>query len=247
MIVASLLAPCGFAILDINNNGVSDLWEREHNAGELFPASFDPQANYDADDWTNELEAAAGTDPYNANPPDGCIRPVTEHIPTVMGEQNGIPYVVTPEAIKVTWPTLVGKQYTLLFSPDLLQGSWLPVEDPFIANGSEVTYNFPISQADKYFWRVAVMDADTDGDGLNNHEEHVFGTNPNLSMTFPGIPDAWLAANFPTAQGFDPNGDPDEDDINNALENQLGLDPNHFDKTGPVNLGFDEEITVFRT
>lgn len=84
---------------------------------------------------------------------------------------------------------------------------------------------------------------DSDGDGLTNLDEYLFGTNPTSPMTFPGIPDAWIKAHFTTAHGFDPNGDPDGDGITNTQENQLGLNPNHFDKTGPVNLGFDEEIT----
>jgi hypothetical protein len=174
------LLTCGLslAILDINNNGVSDIWEREYNAGELFPANFDPQADNDQDGWFNEQEATAGTDPNNPNPPDGIIRPATEHVPAVIGEVNGVPIVTTPEAITVSWPTLVGKQYTLLFSPDLSEGSWMPVEYPFVGNGSEVTYNFPISPAYKCFWRVAVNDVDSDGDGLNNYEENQTGTDP---------------------------------------------------------------------
>ncbi len=232
------------AILDTNNNGLSDFWEREYSAGELFPANFDPQADYDADGWTNDREAAAGTDPHDPNPPDGIIRPATEHVPAVISEVNGVPVVVSPESIKVTWPTLAGKQYTLLYSPDLTQGSWLTVGDPFIAIGGVSEYIFyEVSATDKCFWRVAVTDVDTDGDGLNDHEEHVFGTNPNLPMTFGNIPDFWLAQNFPSIEGFNPNGDPDGDGINNDQENQLGLDPNHFDKIGPVNFGFDEGIS----
>lgn len=51
-----LLAPAAFAILDTNNNGVSDLWERDFNNGSLFDEFFDPQADPDKDGWTNAQE-----------------------------------------------------------------------------------------------------------------------------------------------------------------------------------------------
>lgn len=78
------------AILAANSNGVSELWERNFNNGSLFDASFDPQGDPDADGWTNAQEAAAGTNPFVPNPPDGMIRPVTEYVPAVLrnGTQN---------------------------------------------------------------------------------------------------------------------------------------------------------------
>ncbi len=167
------MAPAAFAILDTNNNGLSDFWERDFNNGTLFDEFFDPQADSDADGWTNVQEAAAGTSPFDANSPDGMVGPQITHISEVPE--------VTPEAVTITWQTLAGKQYTLLFSPDLTEGSWLPVGDPFVANGGETTYGFAISQADKCFWRVSVEDIDTDSDGLNNHEEHLAGSDPTLT------------------------------------------------------------------
>ncbi len=174
-----LLAPAAIAILDTNNNGVSDPWERQFNSGVLFPVTFDPQADSDGDGWTNAQEAAAGTNPLDQNPPAGIISPKIVQVSAVLGapDGNGIPVVITPQAVTVTWPTIVGKQYTLLFSPDLTQGSWIPVGDPFIGNGNDVTYGFEVNDSDKRFWRVAADDTDTDGDGLTNAEEHMLGTN----------------------------------------------------------------------
>ena len=51
------------AIVDTNDNGLSDIWEKQHNDNELFSETFDPQVDLDADGWTNAQEAAAGTDP----------------------------------------------------------------------------------------------------------------------------------------------------------------------------------------
>jgi hypothetical protein len=220
------------AILD-NNNGLSDFWERQFNNGSLFDESFDPHADPDSDGWTNAQEAAAGTNPFDPNPPEGLIRPVTGHIPAVLGEENGLPVVETPETITVTWPTLAGKRYTLFFSPDLTQGSWLPVGNPFIAHGGENTYYFnELDLADKGFWRVAVEDVDTDGDGLSDHEEHLFGSNPWNPETFSGIPDAWLALYYQTANDFDPNADDDNDGLGNFEEYLHGTNPFNSDTDG---------------
>ena len=37
-----LLASSSFANVDTNNNGLSDLWEKAQNNGELFSEIFDP-------------------------------------------------------------------------------------------------------------------------------------------------------------------------------------------------------------
>jgi hypothetical protein len=237
-----LLAPAVFAILDTNNNGLSDFWEKDFNNGSLFDEFFDPQADSDADGWTNAQEAAAGTNPFDPNPPDGLIRPATSHIPAVLGEpdENGVPIVITPEAVTVTWPTLAGKQYTLFFSPDLTAGSWLPVGSPFIAYGGESEYGFDVNESDKRFWRVAMQDVDTDSDGLTDHEEHLFGTNPWSSETFGGIPDAWLALYYQTVNGFDPNVDDDNDGLSNFEEYLHGTNPNEEDTDGDGTLDADE-------
>ncbi|MEX1048341.1 MAG: hypothetical protein WED15_02350, partial [Akkermansiaceae bacterium] len=176
-----LVSSVAHAQLDTNNNGVSDFWEKQHNAGQLF-STFDPQADPDGDGWTNAQEAAAGTDPFDPNPPAGIIRPTILYIPEVMNGPDEYGYFdITPGTVTVTWPTLVGKQYTLLFSLDLTAESWIHVGSMFIGNGNEVTYGFPMNQSDKRFWRVAVTDVDSDNDGLSDYEEHLAGTDPRNS------------------------------------------------------------------
>ncbi len=182
-LIVLLVASGSSAIVDQNENGISDLWERLRNNGELFPETFDPQADPDGDGWSNAEEAAAGSNPFDPNPPAGLIRPDVVQIPAVLSvpDLEGNSHVITPQAVTVTWPTLVGKHYTLLFSPDLSQGSWIEIGDPFIGNGSEVTYGFEINDSDKRFWRVAVTDVDTDGDGLSDAEGHEIGSGPGLA------------------------------------------------------------------
>ena len=137
--IGSLLGLSTFsahAILDTNENDLSDVWERAYNNGELFDTSFDPQVDSDSDGWTNALEAIAGTDPFDANSSEGFVRPVISHIPAVLGDidESGVPEIITPDAFTLTWLTIPGKQYGLLYSPDLIE--WLPVEPAFIGNGS---------------------------------------------------------------------------------------------------------------
>jgi hypothetical protein len=165
------------AILDTNGNGFSDLWEMTYNDGNLFSTSIDPLDDPDFDGWTNEQEAAAGTNPFDPNPPDGIIRPDIVRTPAVMGVENGQPIIITPEAVTVSWPTIPGKQYALLCSPDLTSESWLTVDQPFIGNGNISEFHFQIQGDEKYFWKVAVCDVDTDGDTLTDAEEYRMGTN----------------------------------------------------------------------
>ncbi len=208
-ILASLPAP---AIVDTNNNTLSDIWEKQYNNGNLL-TNLNPQADPDSDGWTNMQEAAAGTNPFNPNPPNGFIRPNIVHIPaTYIPGTNGNPVIFTPEAITLTWPTLAGKQYTLHYSPDLSEGSWQPVEAPYIGNGNNTQYGIPLTQEngsipDKLFWRVAVGDIDSDGDTLSNYEESILGTNSNnIDTDFDGIADNLDPFPLVSATLADPDG-----------------------------------------
>jgi hypothetical protein len=229
------------AILDTNNNTLSDLWEKEYNNNQLFPPTFDPQDDPDHDGWTNEREAAAGTHPFQANPPDGIIHPQYRHIhATYLTTPEGAE-LLTPEASEITWPTLTGKRYILYFSVDLTPGCWLPLGPPLIAAGGTTTTAVPLSdlnggRPDKLFWRVAIDDADTDGDGLTNAEENRLGTDPDKKTTISGLPDLWLATHFTdillTIGGLttiDPNADPDSDGTSIVEEALSGTDPNTAD------------------
>ena len=215
-----LVSGITFAIIDTNENSLSDLWEKQHNNGDLYPSTFDPEADPDQDGWTNAQEAAAGTDPENPNPPDGLVQPEILHTPAVMGEENGQSVIITPEAVTVSWPTVIGKQYTLHFSPDLAEESWLTVDQPFIGDGDIHEFHFLIAgAADKRFWRVAVSDTDTDGDTLTNAEEHELGTNPDSSDTDGD----GKADDEEVEDGTEPN-NPDTD--NDTLADGIDADPN---------------------
>lgn len=238
-----LIAPTLHAIVDTNDNGVSDIWEKQYNNNQLYPESFDTQSDPDMDGWTNAQEAAAGTDPSNPNSPDGLVVPEIRQTPAVMGEEDGEPVILTPEAVTVSWLTLVGKQYTFLFSPDLDEENWIAVEEPFIGDGSIQEFNITIPGSnDKRFWRIAVTDTDTDGDSLTNAEEHSIGSSPFLADTNrDGMSDAeaYASGGNPSSTTPDANGDgvPDSEIYSIIMEslseyNNLEVLPWHTVLTG---------------
>ena len=229
------------AQLDTNGNGLSDIWERQHNNGELFTSAFDPQNDSDGDGWTNQQEAAAGTNPFQAVPPHGYIRPEMIHLPAKYGPPNaeGQMELLTPAAVTVRWPTVAGKQYTLEHSGLLLDNSWQQMGTPSLSSGGEMEYNITLTQPDgstpdKLFWRVKVDDVDSDADGLSNAEEIALGLDVWSAFTvYPYfLPDIWMAEHYATTllqEGpytFDTYADSDADGILNYREYLLGTDPN---------------------
>jgi hypothetical protein len=216
------------AVVDTNDNGLSDLWEKEYNNGDLFADTFDPQADPDADGWTNAQEAAAGTDPFSSALPSGHLQPETEHIPATWGDidNDDIPDIITPDVIRISWEATPGKQYTLLTSVSMQNESWTPVGTPFIGTGTVVSYNFLTSQAGRVFLRVAVCDTDSDEDGLNDSEEYFLQTDPSSpDSDEDGLPDGWEVSFDldPTDNGSidpanGPAGDPDDDGITNLVD-----------------------------
>jgi hypothetical protein len=240
--LASLFIGTGslFAQLDGNANGMSDLWERHFNQGQLFEPGFTATGDQDGDGQNNLAEAISGTDPLKFDPPEGQLVQTIRHVLPTWGQEPGQnePVLLTPEAFEIQWQAVAGKQYTLTFSPDLEAGSWLPVGDPIYADvgGPILIGCLPdagIGQMpDKFFWRVQAGDIDQDGDGLNDYEEHLLGTYYWAQETYPGFPDLWLATHYPSAQGFDPDADDDSDGLTNFEEYLNGSDPHHADSDG---------------
>jgi hypothetical protein len=208
------LTSSAFALIDSNGNGMSDLWEKVHNSGNLFPTNFDPLADPDNDNWTNAQEAAAGTSPFEPNPPVGYVQLQITQVAAVYitSPEGGDPELLTPEAFVTSWPTLTGKQYTLLCSPDLATGGWLPVGEPLTGDGLNAEIAISPSYGDgtlpdKLFWRVAVDDIDTDGDSFTNYEEFQLGSDPaSIDTDLDGITDNLDPFPLASATVADPDG-----------------------------------------
>ena len=87
---------------------------------------------------------------------------------------------------------------------------------------------------------------DTDNDGLSDGNEIALGMNPHVSDTDgDGLPDSWEVANglAPLSDADDDgaSGDPDEDNLTNAQERQLGTDPQEPDTD---NDGLDDNVEI---
>ena len=215
------------AIIDINDNTMSDLWEEDYHNQTLFPGTADylPTADPDSDGWTNAQEAAAGTDPFEANPPDGIVRP--ELSPET-----------APGAYTLVWPSLHGKAYQLQCSETLASGTWIDIGAPLLGDGEPIIKILDSQPSNgtlppKLFWRVTISDADQDGDGLTDAEEHALGSNPNDpygDFDSDGMPDSWeILHGLNPRDAADALLDPDADGLTNAQEYAQGRNPKDHD------------------
>src|SRR6266403_1509799 len=149
--------------LDLNSNGMSDIWEQIYSA-----AGLDPDADTDGDGVPNRLEALAGTDPL---------------------DPNSFPKITVSayysDHFAVTIPSQLGKLYQLQSVQPLGLGGWTnwTTESSVISRtGTVATLSAAVGPAAKFF-RIGVSDVDTDGDGLNDWEEYQLGLDPNRASS----------------------------------------------------------------
>lgn len=138
------VAACSLQATDLDNSGLSDVWEQRYGQFFLVPAE-DP----DGDGRTNAEEALAGTNPVVA---DAMPPRIT----------------FTESAANVRVPAQPGKRYRLLRSTDAV--NWNPEGSPQIATSSEVVFTAATGE-NAGFFRVSVEDADSDGDGVPDWDE----------------------------------------------------------------------------
>jgi uncharacterized protein (DUF1800 family) len=143
--------------IDLNSDGVSDVWALFHPQHSQSP-SGDP----DGDGLTNAQESMAGTDPAS---PGSVIRVTSISL--------------TGNELKLKYGTLVGKRYQVQSSPGLVTPDWQNVGTLAVGTGGEVTTTLTgVGVGDK-FYRILVKEADTDSDGVSDWEELALGMDPN--------------------------------------------------------------------
>src|SRR5689334_2348318 len=146
------------AMVDLNTNNMSDVWEKLRNA-----TGVDPNLDSDGDGFPNILESIAGTDPFNPNsfPRIGAV------------SLSGTNFVMNV-------PSAPGKFYQLQSCPALGMGSlaWTNEASTIAQPGTtNVTFPMPANASGKFF-RVFISDVDSDGDGLTDWEEYQLGLDP---------------------------------------------------------------------
>ncbi len=156
---ALLAAPlAASAAVDLNGNGLSDIWEIIYAASGLAPAD-----DADGDGFTNAAEARAGTNPFDAS----------SHPRVDLG-------LLFPSVARLTWESFPGKRYTLQ-SRTRLTGVWSN-EAALVATGELSATNFSGVDAMRFF-RLVIDDVDSDGDGVSDYEERALGFNPHMART----------------------------------------------------------------
>lgn len=159
------------AILDSNENNMSDVWELHFNDNLLFNESNPQLAAFsdpDGDGINNVTEALAGTDPFAA---EGVMGKLKLEINQANSEYG--------KAVVLKWYALKGKQYHLEYSADCV--TWKNFDEPLIGRDANIEIGCAISDNSgssnpRVFWRCSVKDIDYDEDGLTNHEEYALLT-----------------------------------------------------------------------
>ncbi|HEV2393688.1 MAG TPA: DUF1800 family protein [Verrucomicrobiae bacterium] len=158
LLCVGLAQPVLGQMVDLNGNGMSDIWELIYGASNL-----DPKGDADADGASNWQESIAGTDPFDTN-----------SVPKITLS------VVSGTNFNVSMPSALGKQYQLeSVEPSGPGGwsNWTTEASLIVRTGSVVTLSGSTGPAPKLF-RIAISDVDTDGDGVNDWEEYQLGLDP---------------------------------------------------------------------
>lgn len=152
-----LLAPAR-ADLDLDANGLGDVWEAKFR-----PAVLTPADDADRDGRSNAEECEAGTDPLSAND----VFAIDEI--TVSGTD-----------LVLTWPSQPGKRYQLqtTTTPEI-PASWQSLPGQHAGDGELLETTVAKPATTLAFFRVVTADVDTDGDGLTDWEEIQAGFNPD--------------------------------------------------------------------
>jgi hypothetical protein len=135
-------------VIDLNGNGISDIWEWTYNV-----YGINPNADPDGDGFVNWQEAIAGTDPLNSNS--------YPHIPA---------FFSSPTNFSITLPCAPGKVYTLWSITNWINTRWVIETNVEPLSGTSITLNGTVGPTIK-FYIVGISDTNSDGSGMMNDWE----------------------------------------------------------------------------
>jgi uncharacterized protein (DUF1800 family) len=187
------LAPA--AVLDIDANGLEDIWELSYQPAKLI-RDQDP----DGDGFTNEQESTAGTDAL-----DRTSHPQLEMTRHPSGE------------VQLSFSRVAGKRYELRASPDAgMNGGQTYLTD--LADSNAPYVRALEATGESRFFQLLITDVDSDADGLTDSAERNLGLNPltdhsdrqdesdlqrvNRQLNLPstvtlGVLDPWMSERWP--------------------------------------------------
>ena len=157
--VAALIAVTSaslHAIIDLDLDTMSDVWERKYNAASLTAA--DINADADGDGVSNFQEYVDDTNPLNASS-------------KLVATKTSIP----PGGLSlVSWPSSRGKLY-LVEKSSTQAGPWTEVGKYYGIGG---TQSLTLTASNYFRVKVVLPDADSDGDTLSDWEELTMNLDP---------------------------------------------------------------------
>jgi uncharacterized protein (DUF1800 family) len=159
LLIAGFVSANARAAIDLNHDGVPDIWAMVYDAGTLAPS-----ADSDGDGQSNANEAIAGTNPLS---PDSALR-----IRSIVVDANGVQLIARTER---------GKKYQLQSTPALDPPNWQPAGAAEVAQYDETTFFAAGPNPSEQYYRLLVQDADTDDDGVPDWDEIRLGFDPNNS------------------------------------------------------------------
>ncbi len=197
--------------MDVDVDGMSEVWQRLHTI-----ASGDQSSDLDGDGQTNGIEAAAGTNPRN---PNDVFR------------VESLDFAEDLSEVTLVWRSFPALFYSVQMSENLQD--WSLVGSVLGHSGaSQTSFSLTLSSPSlpKAFFRVladANSSPDTDGDGLQDWEEHLLQTSIYITDTDgDGIPDgAEFSYGLNPLLAEDAALDADSDGQSNGQEYQNGTNP----------------------
>jgi len=154
-ILLCLIAHTASAIVDLNANGMSDVWEM------LYGTGLNPAVDLDGTGMTNLEKSIAGLNPYNSSSVFSAS--VTSG---------------TGSNLLLSWPSVLGKQYQIQSAPSLTGGTWTGIGTALAGTGALMTGTVTRTGSAN-FYNISVSDVyDTGESPVSNWEALQLGLDP---------------------------------------------------------------------